>query len=296
MSLVARFHRSLPARVEGLVEYVIIVPVVSVFGWVLLSLPFILLFEWLETEAGWPALFIFPIGILFTGFVIWFAVVDYRRRAKAEVAVYQDRIEIIFGSRIRKIAFAEVASVRLLQSGSVMACVLVPAEGRPIRLPWDFAPYEKIRDSLDRTLIPVLRAKIDERLLAGEQIQLLESRLVAFCRFLGGMAAAVAAILPLFSVVFRYYGLLLIRRAVKAFKLGRRGLRGGMVVAHNGLVSRTAGADQTIPWSSVVLKAFDDEGIVLCAQEDKIYSSSSLVDNYWPVTSWIVQKVAAETG
>ena len=296
VNLVARFRRSLPSRVVGLLEYVILVPGASVFGWMLLCVPLVPLFEWLEIGADFCAFFIFLMSIIVTSLVVWFAVVDYRRRAKAEVAVYQDRIEIVFGSRVRKIAFAEVASIRLLQSGSVMVCELVPEKDRPIRLPWDFAPYERIRDTLNRTMIPVLRAKVDKRLTAGTQIQLRESRLVAFCRFLDGTANVFAAVLLLLSFVYRHYGFLLTQRAIRAFKAGRRGLRGGLVVAHDGLVIRDGGSCQTVPWCNVMLKAFDDAGIVLRAQGGKTYSVSSLVKNYWPVASWIVPKVAPKTG
>jgi hypothetical protein len=276
--LPAAFQRSGASKLLGLLIYVVMTPLIAVFGALLLSTPIhylLVSFGVDEDDTGIGFLILLPIVLVA---VIVLAVRDYRRRAFLKVIVDRDRIAIERSHKPLDVALAEISGIRLVWANFDIACILERSDKVSVRIPSDVAPLPAVKAPLEVALIPGLVADLDRRLREGQSVVVCESRLKAFSRIVGGLFTLPLSIR---ASIFMKLGLMRIRQ-------GLLGMKGGFVVYSRGLSPRSGDERSLIPWHHLECVMRDEVGLVYRSRGGTEFAASQLAKNYWVVSEWVL--------
>ncbi len=286
VTIPATFQRPATSKALGIVEYIIIVPIATLFLTVIGSLLIQLVLHGFGLR-GETAVVVVLLTFLTAFFgVTWFAVTDYRRRACAVLEVHHDHLVLGSADRRQVIPFGEVTSIDLVWTRVGMACVLHGRAGQVVELPKQIAPYWRVKEALEVTLIPHLAQTVTGRLAGGEVICLRDSRVESLLRIMRGIANLAVAI---GATIAFHSGLAgrLFRKGRLRIGQGKRGLRGGFCLRSEGVCPTNGPIENQIAWSEIAEIRRDDSGITVEQAGGRRLSVSSLSDNFWPIALWM---------
>jgi hypothetical protein len=298
----ARYQRAGSSKIVGCLVYLVVAPFVALFLALFLAVPIMYALEALglsRDRASAPFLVLLPlIGV---GVAVW-GYRDYRRRAALEVVIDRDRVTIGIDSRRTVLRFEDVVSIRLVPTSQWVSsqpasrtadftCVLVPRSGRVLRLPPEIAPFVLVREALEVTLIPELVRRLDERIARGEPVALRipsARLLVTMSRAFGDLLLSV---LLLGNPLRIPMGILLARHAIMVIRQSWLGIRGGLVIEHEGLRRFLDAPATPTSWDRLERIRSDPIGLMLRSTEGQVFALSSLTDDFWPALRWINARV-----
>jgi hypothetical protein len=269
----------------------VVAPFVALFLALFLAVPIMYALEAIglsRDRASAPFLVLLPlIGV---GVAAW-AYRDYRRRAALEVVIDRDRVTIGVDSRQTVLRFEDVASIRLVPTRADFACVLVPRSGRVLRLPPEIAPFSRVREPLEATLIPEMVRRLDERIARGEAVTLRTPS----ARILVTMSRAFGALLMSLLLLVRPWmlpmGILVVRHAMMVIRQSWLGIRGGIVIGREGLQRSSDASATPTPWDHLERIRSDPIGLVLRSTAGQLFTLSALTDDFWPALRWINARI-----
>jgi hypothetical protein len=274
------------SKIVGCLVYLVVAPFVALSLALFVAVPLMLVLESLglsRDSATAPFLVLLPLfGV---GVAVW-GYRDYRRRAALAVVIDRDQVTIEVDGRRTVVRFEDVVSIRLAPARLDFTCALVTS-GRVVRLPPEVAPFAKVREPLDLTLIPELVRRLDQRIARGEAVTIRASaaRLaVAMCRAFG---ALVLGVLSLANPWWFLMGILVVRHATVVLRQSWLGLRGGLIIERGGLRHPSDASPIPTPWDRLERVRSDPIGLVLRSTEGQVFALPPLADDFWPALRWI---------
>lgn len=287
----ARYQRAGSSKIVGCLVYLVVAPFVALSLALFLAVPLMYALEALglsRDRASVPFLVLLPlIGV---GVAVW-GYRDFRRRAALEVVIDRDRVTMGIDSRRTVLRFEDVASIRLVPTRIDFACVLVPRSGRVLRLPPEIAPFARVREPLEVTLINEMVRRLDERVSRGEAVTLripLARILVTMSRGFGALLISVFLLANPWRIPM---GLLVMRHAIAVIRQSWLGIRGGVVIDREGLRHFSDAPATPTSWDRLERIRSDPIGLVLRSTDGRVFALSSLTDDFWPALRWINARV-----
>ena len=282
----ATYRREPASKIVGCLVYAVVAPFLGLILGVIVIMPIVFGLKalgWRDEDGR--RLILIPMAAVVAGVIAW-GVREYRRRAGVEVVIDRDRLSIGLGRRLEVWVFSEVESIRLVQAGLDMGCILVRKGGGLIRVPPEVAPYSIVRELLEPTLIDRLRRQLGDRIRAGESIAIREHApggLGRIARGSGMLLGSLFLILTLRPAL----GVPLLRGALILMNQGWIGLGGGFVLEARGVRGRSAGR---IDWDELVPAEQGEVGLILRARDGRKVAASPYAENYWPARSWLAAR------
>lgn len=287
-----RFQRSGGSKALGCLMYLVAAPVAACLVAILVGLPLFGIAYWLGASDDTTAALCLGSCCISIPIALWWCFHDWRRRAAAEVALHDDRLEVATGGKRVEVYYGEVQAIRLEHQGGDLACVLNSDSGETLRLPTEIAPFSEVQDTLLERLIPVLQERLEEELEEGGTVAIREGTVRAWLRIFHGVFRIMLVPLLILSIRFAL-------RAGDVFRLGRslirqgaRGRRGGFEITPDGVKFPDALEPRTVPWIEITLTTLDEDGIVLTTTLDETASASPMAENWWPASLWLAEKLA----
>ena len=294
------FHRSgLSRNVEFLV-CVIVTPLVAIF----MALFAVTLVALAATAFGVPwerawsectLLFVVMTLVYALGMCVW-GYDDYRSKAELEVTVERDRVTVRRNSRERILLFENVVSIRLFPFGSELGCALIPRSGRALRLPAEIAPFYRVRDELNMTVVFQLLGRMDERLTRGEPVEARISTVGIIAMMLRAIGSWLLGATLLLNPLCFSLGRHFLRQGRLLLQQSLTGIRGGVLLEDGGLRSPTWSTRPVIPWEAVQLVRIDSAGLTLRTDDGHWFSISAISNNYLPAMRLIKSRIRDRKG
>ena len=284
----ARFGRGGASQVAGCLVYLVAAPFVALVLALFVAIPLGYALEAVgvpTNRGGLPFLILLP--VIGLGVAVW-GYRDYRHRAALAVVIDRKCITVGVGRSQRVLNYADTGSIRVTPTTLDFACVLIPRSGKRLRLPPEIAPFSVVHEPLEQTLIPQLVQRLDERIAAGEAVELRISAgrlFVLTCQALLTLALGVLMVFSLLKI--RLGSLILQNAAIVVQQLGLA-YRGGFVVERRGLRRLAGWTGESTPWVSLEPVRNDWVGLVLRSRVDgRTFRLSSLTDDFWPASRWL---------
>lgn len=281
------FRRAGESKIVGFLVYLVVVPILSVTIGVMLGG----LFYWIGMSLGLPekvAGLSFSVAFV-TSFIglLLFAISDFKRRAFAEVVIFQDRLFVSNNGVKSEIRFEDISAVKFFRDGRALGCELALADGTCVRFPSDVASFFAVRRASDETYIEFLRSRADYSLKNGSILEWVTEPNAALRQKLTGILLIVWACTLALTIKFYHY-------APKAYRLGkfyyRSGRSKGFKIRDEGLIDNE-NPTQCIHWRELNLKSDLADGILIGSTGGLTFAASALTSNAWPLWKLIEHRV-----
>ena len=288
---IAEFRRYSGSKSLGCLVYVAITPFIALFFALIVAMPLAYGLKQMGLSEE-SAKKIFPILLVPIGLgTMAYAFREYRGRASSEVAIYRDGLTTRTGGVRRTLAFDEVEAVRLIPSGTDLACILVTKLGEKVGLPPDIAPCSVASRALETTVIRTLARRVGGRIDARETVEVIEDRTRSTLIIGRGLTMIVAGLLLVLTLRHARLGLGLIQHGGRLVSQGRDGLRGGFVVNAEGFQSPGADGHNTIRWDELKQIRADFGGMAFLDKDGRSLVASPFADGFWPVKAWVDSRI-----
>jgi hypothetical protein len=286
----ARFYLAAGNRVAGLIEYILILPIVAAILCPVGGIVIMMILEHAAVPKA-AAISISVAGsVLILVILIRFAIRDYRRRAGSEVEVTSDCISVTHLGRGVCVPLDDVSGARLVPYRRDAQFVLCLSDGRQCRLPVEIAPFSVARAALETALVDRLGHKMGEEIARGKSIRVSEGRLRPWVRMVSGVLSVLSGALITTTIRLMPLGVKMIRGGVLQVRRGWRGRKTDFEVTREGLQPTGSITPSDVhPWSSLDDYYADDAGLVLQFNDAHVITASIFSQNYWSFLGWVRQ-------
>lgn len=281
MNYPIRFYRSGGSKAAGFLAYLLVTPLAASFagllsGWIV--------FEGIKASGlteSWATIGAWAVAIPIFVWGIFWAIRDYRRRAFAEVVVFEDRIEIQFGRTKTVASFQEVQDLRTIQNMDNFKYALIMESGEKIAIPHSFVPSEAFFPTIEANLFRFLAERTEKKLQAGEILWLRESRLFAYLRIFRGV------FLLTFSPILELRHIPAIVTSRRLIRHGWKGRHGGFGISKKGAFEIGSGTSIPIPWQTLSIESSDLDGIRLRTATGEVLAASPHAEGFMSALSFL---------
>lgn len=284
------FRRPATSRAVALLMYAVIVPVLSVFVSAMLGALLSVVTNGTRFESLTGLLTFFVLLPLTFAWATCFAIHDYRRRAGMEIVIDAEQIVIEAGNTREAIPHAEVRAIKTSSWIVEHGYSLVLDNGQHYKIPSDVAPYVEIHTAFEKYLFPILAARIEKAIAAGETIYVPDNRIRACIQILFGLLLLGSC--PIIVIIISFRGQLtefnLLGPGTTRIRAGWYGLGGGFVVSRKGIRSRRGFREAR--WSQIASVKNGDCGVEITTKLGKCYSASAYAANCGAVAAWLCSK------
>jgi hypothetical protein len=222
--------------------------------------------------------------------LIWLAHHDYARRMGTVLTIAGDGLFGTRGGQGFRLCFDEVRAVRMLPHKRDAQCVLELSSGGRFALPVDIAPFSKVQQALQATLVARLAEQLGETIALGGRVCLKEGRWQAWRLVARALLSLAMGILVLVTVRGIPLGVRLWRGAWTQLRRGWRGKSVDYEVTHEGLMPVWSVSRSDLHgWKWLRQIHIDDAGLLLRFEDGRTITASIFAENYWPFAVWLKQ-------
>ena len=219
-----------------------------------------------------------------------FAIHDYRRRAGMEIVIDEEQIVFEAGNTREAIPHAAVREIRTSSWIVEHGCILVLDNGQHYKMPSDIASNVEIHAAFEKYLFPILAARIEKAIAAGETIYVPDNRIRACIQILFGLMLLVSC--PIIVIIISFRGQLmefnLLGPGTTRIRAGWYGLGGGFVVSRTGIRSRRGLREAR--WNEIASVKNSDCGVEIKTKLGHCYSASVYAANCGAVAAGLCSR------